>query len=134
MKDILKSKRVVVFGLPGAFTPVCSNSHVPSFIQYYDELKKKNIDSIICVSVNDPFVMSAWAVNLNTENKIKMLADVDADLAKALQLEVNVPVLGKIPRIKRFSMFVDDGVVKSLNVDEAGASTTLADHILKQIQ
>jgi peroxiredoxin len=118
ISEALRGKRVVIFGLPGAYTPTCSAKHVPGYLERLAELKAKNVDEVWCVSVNDGFVMAAWGRDQNAIGKIRMLGDGGADLAKKLGLEVEIPGMGV--RMKRFSMFVDDGVVKTLNVEAPG--------------
>jgi peroxiredoxin len=120
VEDLTKGKKVVIFGLPGAFTPTCSAKHVPSYVASYDKLKAKGVDAIACVSVNDAFVMGAWARDQHTGDKVRMLADGSADYAKALGLELDLTARGMGVRCQRFSMLVDNGVVKALNVEAPG--------------
>lgn len=116
--DLVKGKRIVVFGLPGAFTPTCSAKHVPGYLEKYDVLKAKGVDEIWCVSVNDAFVMGAWARDQNTDGKVRMLADGGAQWTTALGLQMEMPGMGV--RSKRYSMLLEDGVVKKLNVEQPG--------------
>jgi peroxiredoxin len=118
--DIVKGKKVVIFGLPGAFTPTCSAKHVPSYVQNYDKLKAKGVDEIICMSVNDAFVMGAWARDQKTGGKVRMMGDGSAAYTKALGLELDLNARGMGTRCQRFSMLVDNGVVKALNVEAPG--------------
>ena len=118
--DLTKGKKVVIFGLPGAFTPTCSAKHVPSYLTNYDKLKARGVDEIICMSVNDPFVMGAWGREQKSAGKVRMLADGSADYTKALGLELDLAAKGLGLRCQRFSMLVDDGVVKTLNVEAPG--------------
>lgn len=118
--DLVKGKKIVIFGLPGAYTPTCSAKHVPGYLQRYDALKKKGVDEIWCLSVNDAFVMGAWARDQHTGDKIRMLGDGSADYAKALGLELDLNAKGMGMRCQRFSMLVDDGVVKTLNIEAPG--------------
>lgn len=128
----LKGKRVVIFGLPGAFTPTCSAQHVPGYIEHLDDLKAKKVDEVWCVAVNDGFVMAAWGRELGAIGKVRMLGDGGADFAKKLGLDFSIPGMGT--RVKRFSMFVDDGVVKSLNVEAPGKfEVSDAGTMLKQL-
>ena len=120
VEDLTKGRKVVIFGLPGAFTPTCSAKHVPSYVASYDKLKAKGVDAIACVSVNDAFVMGAWARDQHTGDKVRMLADGSADYAKALGLELDLTARGMGVRCQRFSMLVDNGVVKALNVEAPG--------------
>jgi len=118
--DLVKGKKVVIFGLPGAFTPTCSAKHVPSYLADYDKLKAKGVDEIICMSVNDAFVMGAWAKDQKTGGKVRMMGDGSAAYTKALGLELDLTARGMGVRCQRFSALVDDGVVKSLNVEAPG--------------
>ena len=120
VEDLTKGKRVVIFGLPGAFTPTCSAKHVPSYLANYDKLKAKGVDEIACVSVNDAFVMGAWARDQKTGDKIRMLGDGSAQFTKDLGLELDLNARGMGTRAQRVSMLVDDGVVKSLNIEAPG--------------
>jgi peroxiredoxin len=132
--DLFKGKKVVVFGLPGAFTPTCSAKHVPSYLANYDKLKAKGVDEIACVSVNDAFVMHAWGKDQHTGHKIRMLADGSADYTKALGLPLDLTARGMGVRAQRFSMLVDNGVVKSLNVEAPGKfEVSDAETMLKQL-
>lgn len=114
--EAMRGKRVVVFGLPGAYTPTCSAQHVPGYLAAYDELKKKGVDEIWCVSVNDGFVMAEWGRAEKGLGKIRFLGDGSAELAKKLGLEVEIPGMGV--RIQRCSMLVEDGIVKLVNVEQ----------------
>ncbi|CAG9761887.1 unnamed protein product [Ceutorhynchus assimilis] len=130
LADLAKGKKIIVFAVPGAFTPGCSKTHLPGYVSKADELKKQGIAEIVCVSVNDPFVMGAWAKDQGTTGKVKLLADPSAALAKALDLTVDIAPLGGI-RSKRYSMVVEDGKITSLQVepDGTGLSCSLADKI-----
>lgn len=113
-------KTVAIFGLPGAFTPTCSAQHVPGYVQHADALKAAGVDEIWCVSVNDPFVMGAWAREQKTAAKVRMMADGSADFTKATGLTFDLTSRGMGIRSQRFSMLVKDGVVGALNVEAAG--------------
>ncbi len=115
--EAMKGKRIVVFGLPGAFTPTCSAKHVPGYLANLDALKAKKVDEVWCIAVNDGFVMAAWGQSEKAIGKIRFLGDGSADLTKKLGLELDLTGGGMGLRMKRFSMFVDDGVVKQLNVE-----------------
>lgn len=115
--ELFANKKVVLFAVPGAFTPTCSEAHLPGYIVLADEIKAAGVDSIICVSVNDAFVMKAWGDAQNTA-EIMMLADGDASFTKALGLEMNTAGFGGI-RSQRYAMVIDNGVVTHLNVEEA---------------
>ena len=119
-EELTRKRRVVVIGLPGAFTPTCSSRHVPSYIERYAELKTKSIDDILCVSVNDAFVMNAWSKSLNATGKIRMLADGNAEFTKALGLDSDRSEHGMGIRSRRYSMYVEDGVIRALNLEEPG--------------
>ncbi len=112
-----KGKRVVVFGLPGAYTPTCSAKHVPGYVELLPQLKAKGVDEIWCVSVNDGFVMAAWGRDEKALGKVRMLGDGAADWTKKLGLELDLTGAGMGLRMKRFSMLVEDGVVKQLNLE-----------------
>jgi peroxiredoxin len=120
VEELVKGKKIAIFGLPGAFTPTCSAKHVPSYLQNYEALKSKGVDEIWCVSVNDPFVMGAWGRDQKTGSKIRMMADGSADYTRKLGLELDLTARGMGVRCQRFSMLVDDGVVKTLNVEGPG--------------
>jgi peroxiredoxin len=132
--DLFKGKRVVFFALPGAFTPTCSAKHVPGFVQHAAEIKAKGVDTIACMSVNDAFVMGAWGENQKSGDKVRMLADGNGDFTRAIGLEMDGSKFGMGKRSQRFSMLVDNGVIKELNVEEPGAfNVSSAEHILKQL-
>ena len=132
--DIFKGKTVALFGLPGAFTPTCSAQHLPGFVANADALKAKGVDSIVCLAVNDVFVMGAWGKDQNVGDKVTLVADGSAQFTKAAGLELDLTERGLGLRCQRFSMVVDDGVVKSLNVDPAGTfEATSAEKILEQM-
>ncbi len=132
--DIFKGKTVALFGLPGAFTPTCSAQHLPGFVANADALKAKGVDSIVCLAVNDAFVMGAWGKDQNVGDKVTLVADGSAAFTKAAGLELDLIERGLGLRCQRFSMVVDDGVVKSLNIDPAGTfEATSAEKILEQL-
>ena len=127
-------RKVALFSVPGAFTPTCSARHLPSFVERYDELKGKGVDEIACVSVNDAFVLQAWAAQSGAEGKVTMLADGNGDFAEALGLAADFSKFGMGKRGLRWSAVVDDGVVKELNVEEPGAfSVSGAEYMLAQL-
>ena len=133
-RELFDGKTVVVFSLPGAFTPTCSAKHVPSYLANYDKLKAKGVDEIVCISVNDAFVMGAWARDQKSEGKVRMLADGSGEYTKKLGLELDLTARGLGVRSQRFSMLVDDGVVKALNVEQGGKfEVSDADTMLKQV-
>jgi peroxiredoxin len=118
--EIFKGKKVVLFSVPGAFTPTCSNQHLPGYVEKAEEFKAKGVDTIACVAVNDVFVMDAWGKAKGAAGKVMLLADGNGDYAKALGLELDATKFGMGLRSKRFSMIVEDGVVKELNVEAPG--------------
>lgn len=137
--DIFAGKKVALFAVPGAFTPTCQQQHVPGFVARFEELKGKGIDTIACTAVNDIFVLSQFAKDTGAAGKIVMLADGNADFAKAIGLDIDLSSRGFGVRSKRYSMLVDDGVVKVLNVedippqhDKSSAATlcSIIDHTL----
>jgi peroxiredoxin len=132
--DLAKGKKIVVFGLPGAYTPTCSAKHVPSYLQHYDELKAKGVDEIWCLSVNDAFVMGAWGREQKSGGKVRMMADGSADYTRKLGLELDLVARGMGVRCQRFSMLVDNGVVKALNVEAPGKyEVSGAETMLRQL-
>ena len=132
--DIFAGRKVAVFSVPGAFTPTCSAKHLPGFIDQADKFKAQGIDEIICMAVNDAFVMGAWGKAQNAGGKVSMLADGNGDFAKALGLEMNGTAYGMGMRGQRFSMIVEDGTVTTLNVEGPGEfSVSSADHMLTQL-
>ncbi len=134
VSDLVKGKKIVVFGLPGAFTPTCSAKHVPSYLQHYDALKAKGVDEIWCLSVNDAFVMGAWGREQKAAGKVRMMADGSADYTRKLGLELDLIGRGMGVRCQRFSMLVDDGVVRRLNVEAPGKyEVSDAETMLRQL-
>jgi glutaredoxin/glutathione-dependent peroxiredoxin len=133
--EVFKGRKVVLFAVPGAFTPTCSMNHLPGFLEKAAEFRAKGIDEIVVVAVNDVFVMDAWSKHSGAQGKIKFLADGSGNFAKALGLTLDLTDRGLGIRSQRYSMLVDDGVVKKLNVEESvgKAETSGADALLKQI-
>jgi len=132
LASLCAGKKVVIFGVPGAFTPGCSKTHLPGYVAAAEDMKAKGVQEILCVSVNDPFVMEAWGKDQGAGGKVRMMADTCGDLTKALELELDLSaVLGSV-RCKRFSMVVEDGKVTKLNVepDGTGLTCSLADKIV----
>jgi peroxiredoxin len=117
--EVFSGKKVALVAVPGAFTPTCSKQHLPGYVQRYDELKSKGFDTIAFTAVNDIFVLSAWSTASGADGKILFLADGSADFAKKLGLEIDLTARGLGVRSKRYSAIVEDGVVKSLNVENA---------------
>ena len=133
-EDLFKGKKVVLFSVPGAFTPTCDAKHLPGFVQLADQIRAKGVDTIACMAVNDVFVMNAWGKASSAGDKVMMLADGNGDYAKALGLEMDARKFGMGVRGQRFAVIVDDGVVKSVNVEEPGQfKVSAADHILGQL-
>jgi len=133
--EIFKGKKVVLFAVPGAFTPTCHKNHMPGFVKNADAIKAKGIDMIAVTAVNDVFVMDAWKKASGAEGKIEFLADGSADFAKALGLTLDASANGLGVRSKRYCMVIDDGVVKSISIEDAPGKAELsgADNLLKQI-
>ncbi|KAG9284953.1 hypothetical protein G9A89_009763 [Geosiphon pyriformis] len=120
-EEVFKGKKVVLFGIPGAFTSVCSSKHLPQFVEKYDELRSKGVDLIACVAVNDPYVMREWGKEHNVDNKVLMLADGDLTFHSKLGLSQHLPFSGT--RGLRFSMLIEDGVIRVLNVEQPGPTS-----------
>ena len=132
--EAAKGKKIAVFGLPGAYTPTCSAKHVPGYLQNMDQLKNKGVNEVWCVAVNDAFVMAHWGKDQKALGKIRFLADGSAAWAKALGLEIDRTAAGMGMRMQRFSMLVDSGVVKSVNVEVPGKfEVSDAGTMLKQL-
>ncbi len=132
--EIFGGKKVALVALPGAFTPTCSAKHLPGFVQNAGAIKGKGVNTIACLAVNDAFVMDAWGKNQNVGDNVLMLADGNAELTKALGLEMDGSGYGMGTRSRRYSMLVDSGVVKQLNVEKPGAfEVSNAETMLKQI-
>ena len=119
--DLFAGKKVVLFSVPGAFTPTCSAQHLPGFVNHADDIKGKGVDTIACMAVNDVFVMNAWGKDQNTADKVLMLADGNAEFSKALGLELDASGFGMGTRGQRFSLIADNGVVTHLNLEDGGA-------------
>ena len=128
-------RTVALFSVPGAFTPTCSAKHLPGFVDKADALKAKGIDEIVCTAVNDAFVMGAWGKSAGADGKVSMLADGNGDFTRALGLEMDGTKFGMGKRSQRYSMIVENGVVKSLNIEEPGAfEVSSAEYLLSSGQ
>ncbi len=125
-QDLFAGKKVVVFGLPGAFTPTCSAKHVPGYLNNAGALRAKGVDTIACVSVNDAFVMHAWGKDRGVGDNIEMVADGNCELTDALGLAIDLSAPGLGTRSKRYAMVVEDGVVKSLDVEDNPGEVTVS--------
>src|SRR5689334_24711819 len=133
-EELFKGKKVVLFSVPGAFTPTCDAKHLPGFVQLADQLRAKGVDTLACMAVNDVFVMNAWGKASNVGDKILMLADGNGDYARALGLELDARGFGMGTRGQRFAIIVDDGVVKAVNVEAPGQfKVSAAEHVLSQL-
>ncbi len=119
--DLFKARTVLVFGVPGAFTPTCSTQHLPGFIALCDQFKARGVDEIVCFSVNDAFVMAAWGKTQNVSGKVRMIADGSAELTQKMGLELNLGEMGLGTRCERFAMVVEDGTLRSIDVEAPGA-------------
>ena len=134
VEDLVKGKKIAIFGLPGAYTPTCSAKHVPSYLANYDALKAKGVDEIWCISVNDAFVMGAWGRDQKSGGKVRMMADGSADFVTKLGLTLDLTARGMGVRSDRFSMLVDNGIVKSVNREAPGKfEVSNAETLLKQL-
>lgn len=131
-QEVFAGKKVVLFAVPGAFTPGCSNTHMPGFVVKADDILAKGVDQIVCMAVNDAFVMDAWQQNQNAE-KILMLADGNAEFTRALGLELDASGFGMGARSKRFALIAEDGVVRYLGVDDSGVQESSAETVLQQL-
>lgn len=132
--DLVKGKKIVIFGLPGAFTPTCSAKHVPGYLANYDALKAKGVDEIWCVSVNDAFVMGAWGREQKAAGKVRMMGDGSAEFSKAVGLIMDLTARGMGVRSQRYAMVVDNGKVKSVAVEEPGKfEVSSAEAVLKSL-
>jgi peroxiredoxin len=132
--ELFGDKKVVLFALPGAFTPTCSAKHLPGFVNNFQAIKAKGVDAIACLSVNDAFVMDAWGKDQNVEDKVMMLADGNADFTKAVGLTMDGTGYGMGTRSQRYAMIIDRGVVKALNVEAPGAfEVSSAESMLKAL-
>ncbi|MBT8631988.1 peroxiredoxin [Polynucleobacter paneuropaeus] len=134
VEKLTAGKKIVIFALPGAFTPTCSAQHVPGYLAQYDALKAKGVDEIWCISVNDPFVMGAWGRDLKVGKKIRMFGDGSAEFTKKLGMEFDLIARGLGVRSQRYAMIVQDGVVKTLDLEAPGKfEVSDATSVLKQL-
>jgi glutaredoxin/glutathione-dependent peroxiredoxin len=133
--EFFRGKKVALFAVPGAFTPACSQRHLPGYVERASDIKAKGVDEVACVAVNDPAVMTAWGKDQRTEGKVTMLADGSSEFARALGLELDLTKAGLGVRSKRYSMLVDNGIVKSLNIEEQPGQVTTsgADAMLRAL-
>jgi peroxiredoxin len=133
--EVFKDKKVVLFAVPGAFTPTCHRNHLPGFLQHLDAIKAKGVDTVAVTAVNDVFVMTEWKKASGADGKIEFLADGNGDFAKALDLTMDGSQGGLGMRSKRYAMLIEDGVVKKLNVEDAPGKAEIsgADALLKQL-
>ena len=131
IEEFLKNKKTILFGLPGAYTSVCSAKHLPGYVKMYDRYKDKGIDQIICISVNDPFVMSAWGADRGVGENVMMLSDGNCEFTSAIGLEMDGSGFGLGTRSQRYAMVIDNGVVSALNVEAGpGLDVSSAESIL----
>ena len=129
--EILNKDKVILFGVPGAFTPTCSKQHLPSFLQSAEKLKNKDIKKVFCISINDPYVMEAWGKSYNLKNELTLLADVKGNFTKSIGAEFNWREWAV--RSKRYTMLIEEGVVKKLVVEEGKCELTAAENFLESI-
>jgi peroxiredoxin len=133
-QEYFAGRKVVVFGLPGAFTPTCSAQHMPGYVARADEFFAKGVDAIACLSVNDAWVMKAWANDQGAIGKIDMLADGNAEFTKAIGLDADMSARGYGVRCRRFAMVVNDGVVQNIAIEEQPVlKVSAADHMLEAV-
>ncbi len=128
--ELFSGRKVVIFAVPGAFTPTCTNKHLPGFIAHAGDIKSKGVDEIVCMAVNDPFVMKAWGASAGCGPDIRLLSDGNGELTQKLGLTMDGSGFGLGQRSKRFAMIVEDGTVTKLAVDDSGLSGTSAESIL----
>ena len=134
LSDELKNKKVIIFGVPGAFTPTCSEKHMPSYIKYYQQLSEKGVDDIYCLSVNDEFVLSAWLLSYSETDKIKGIADGNGDIAKSLNLLVDKSANYMGMRSTRFAMIVENNIIQELFLEQPGEyNLTSAEYLLTKV-
>jgi peroxiredoxin len=132
--ELFAGKKTALFAVPGAYTPTCSAKHLPGFVEKAEEFAAKGVDQIVCMSVNDAFVMDAWGKDQGAHGKVIMMADGNGDFTKAIGLELDGTGFGMGTRSQRFSMIIDDGTVTELNIEEPGAfEVSSADYMLKQL-
>lgn len=133
--DVFAGKKVVLFAVPGAFTPTCHMKHLPGFIEHAAEFKAKGVDTVACTAVNDPFVLDNWAKARGAENKILFLADGNADFARAVGADLDASAFGLGTRSKRYAMLVEDGVVKSIHMEDVPTNVTSssAETLLREV-
>jgi peroxiredoxin len=132
-RDLFDGRKVVIFAVPGAFTPTCSERHLPGFVEHFDEFRKRGVD-VACVAVNDPFVMKAWGDSQHVPDGLMMLADGNGDFTRALGLEMDASAYGMGTRSKRYAIYAEDGVAKQVLVEAPGEfRVSSADHVLSQL-
>ena len=131
--EVLGRGKVVLFAVPGAFTPGCSKIHLPGYVANADELKAKGVDAIACIAVNDAWVMDAWSKDQGAEGKVLMLADGSGDFTKAMDLVMDGSGFGLGMRSQRYAAVLQDGVIQSLDIDEGGVSATACEAILEKV-
>ena len=125
-QEVFGGRKLVLFAVPGAFTPTCHRNHLPGYLENHDALKAKGVDGIVCVAVNDVFVLDAWAKSSGAAGKVEFLADGNADFARAVGLNLDASGFGMGTRSKRYAMLVDDGVVKALNVEDVPSKADIS--------
>ena len=134
LSDELKNKKVIIFGIPGAFTPTCSEKHMPSYIKYYQQLSEKGVEDIYCLSVNDEFVLNAWLLSYSETDRIKGIADGNGDIAKSLNLLVDKSANYMGMRSTRFAMIVENNIIQELFVEQPGEyKLTSAEYLLNKV-
>lgn len=130
---LFTGKKVVLFAVPGAYTPTCSEHHLPGFVEHFDTFRKRGID-VICVAVNDPFVMQAWGESVGVPDGLQMISDGNGDLVRAMGLEMDASAYGMGLRARRFALYADDGVVRQLFIEAPGEyKVSSAEHVLAHL-
>ena len=130
---LFSGKKVVLFAVPGAFTPTCSERHLPGFVEAFETFRKQGID-VVCIAVNDPFVMQAWGESVGVPDGLQMISDGNGDFVKAMGLEMDASAYGMGLRAKRFALYAEDGVVKQLFVEAPGEyKVSSAEHVLENL-
>ena len=134
-KDVFRGRKIVLFGVPGAYTGTCSNIHLPSFVEQADAIRAKGVDEIVCVAVNDPFVLDAWGKAVGTAGRVTLLSDGNAEFTKKIGMDFDGSGFGLGTRSKRYAMLVDDGTVTALEVEESPGVCKITDgaSILKKL-
>jgi len=133
MRELTQGKKVVIFAVPGAFTPTCSMKHLPGFVEKAGDLRAKGVQEVVCLSVNDAFVMGAWGKDQGAGGKVRMVADGNGEFTKAVGLELDASGFGMGKRSKRYALIVNNGKVEQVLVDESGLKESSAESVLSKL-